>query len=368
MSVRAAVEAKFAYSEGVSAHFACKLAFSWHLSTIVRRREVANFTCGKGPIMRGFTISVAMLVALAASTPAALADVSGAFLFNYVPAQSGLTATANNAIGASGTLIGNYDATTNPTGTRTKPGFFGPFGATENLPVNVNNFGVGLSGNINTDTSGSFQLAIDTNAGTISMSGYQANFLSNGPASLPLNINLSTETFRTRSPSFLYPGLPISLPIGTATISTFSITQTGSGIGTLTQTGPNTYDFVVAPLVNLEVGLSVLGNEFALPGQAPLPFALQGSLVINGNNATITGVNPISFTQATQPNQALPEIPLALPTGGDPANVLLNLTLSDLNVGFTGTANTFATGTLIPAPGSLLAVAGAGLLAVRRRR
>lgn len=318
--------------------------------------------------MRGSVCGV-MAAGVMLACGAAQADDSALYQFNFVPAQSGLTATANNSLSASGTLIGNYDATNNPTGTRTKPGLFGPFGATENVAVNVNNLGVSLSGQVNTDTTGSFGLTVDTVNGTISMSGYSANFLGNGPASLPVNLNLSTETFRTRNPTFLYPGLPLSLPIGNATISTFSVTQVGASAGTLTPTGPNTFSFVVAPLVNLDLALSVLGNDFALPGQAPLPFALTGTLTLTGNTATVSGVTPIEISQTSQPNQVLPEFPLALPTTGDPANVLLNLTLSDLGIGFTGTANTFATGTLVPAPGAaLLAALGACGLGVRRRR
>jgi hypothetical protein len=318
--------------------------------------------------LRGMSSVMAAGVVLACGG-VARADDSALYQFNFVPSQSGLSATANNSLSASGTLIGNYDAVNNPTGTRTKPGFFGAFGATENVAVNVNNLGVSLSGSINTDTTGSFGLTVDTTNGTISMSGYSANFLGNGPASLPVNLNLSTETFRTRNPTFLYPGLPISLPIGNATISTFNVTQVGASIGTLTPTGANTFSFVVTPLVNLDLALSVLGNDFAVPGQAPLPFALTGTLTLSGNSATISGVTPIDIAQSTQPNQALPEFPLALPTTSDPANVLLNLTLSNLGIGFSGTANTFATGVLVPSPGAVsVAVMAAAAVGMRRRR
>ena len=104
------------------------------------------------------------------------------------------------------------------------------------------------------------------------------------------------------------------------------------------------------------------------PGQAPLPFALQGSLTLNGNSAVISGGTPIDFSQSAQPGQALPEFPLALPTTSDPANVLLNLTLADIGIGFQGTANTYATGTLVPTPGALCVLGLAGALAARRRR
>jgi hypothetical protein len=96
---------------------------------------------------------------------------------------------------------------------------------------------------------------------------------------------------------------------------------------------------------------------------------LTGTLTLSGNSATISGVTPIEIAQSTQPNQALPEFPLALPTTSDPANVLLNLTLSNLGIGFSGTANTFATGVLVPSPGAVsVAVMAAAAVGMRRRR
>lgn len=309
---------------------------------------------------------------LASSTVAAFsiaAHAQGLYDFTYDPAQSGLTATIDSGVDASGTLIGNYSETDNPTGTRTKPGLFGAFGATENVAVNVNNLGVGLSGNLNTDTTGGFRMGFDSGAGTISLSDLSANFLANGPASLPISVALSTETFRTRTPTFLYPGVPINLPIGSASITALSMQQVGPSVGTLTQTGPNTYDFAVASLVTVSLSASALGQTFDLPGATPLPFGFNGSVTFDANHAVVTALSPIDFSQTQNPAQALPQFALALPTldPNVPANVLLNLTLNQIGADIVGNLRTTANGTLVPAPGAA-AIGALGLLAARRRR
>jgi hypothetical protein len=300
---------------------------------------------------------------------AASAGPAGVWEFTISQPASGLAATVANTATTSGTLIGDWDATNNPTGTRTKPGLFGSFGDTENVSVNVNTLGASLSGNLNTRSSGGYRLTLDTNNNTLVMENFASNFLASGPASLPISVSLSTETFRTRNPTSLFPGVPITLPIGSANLSELSVVQVGASAGTLTPTGANTYDFTVATLVNLSASFDVLGNVLTLPGQAPLPFALTGSLTILGNTAVINSITPIDLEQSQRPNQALPQIPLALPSlGGTPANVLLDLTLSNIGVDVSGTLTSVANGVLVPAPAAMSLLGVAGLCVQRRRR
>mgnify|MGYP007037742785 CR=1 FL=1 len=320
--------------------------------------------------MRGARGVVVVCVAgVACGAGAAQAQVVGLYDFAYVPSQSGLNAAIDVGAQAGGTLIGDYDAVDNPAGTRTKPGLFGSFGATENVAVNVSNLGIGLGGNLNTDTTGGFRMAFDSNAGTVALSDLSANFLGNGAASLPITVSLSTETFRTRNPTFLYPGVPIDLPIGSASVTALSMTQVGPSIGTLTQTGPNAYDFAVATLVNVSLSAGALGQVIDLPGTAALPFGFAGSVVFSGETAVVTSLVPIDFSQSQDPGQVLPEFALPLPTldPNTPANVLLNLTLNQIGAEIAGDLRTTANGVLVPAPGS--AVLGlAALLMARRRR
>ncbi|MFO0839989.1 MAG: hypothetical protein U1D55_15890 [Phycisphaerae bacterium] len=302
----------------------------------------------------------------------ALVGVAAAdsYSFTLNSAASGLNGTISTTVSTTGTLIGDYDATNNPAGTRTKPGLFGSFGATENLPVNVS-LGGNVGGQQTTSSAGTFQLALDAAAGTVSISDYSVDLLHSGPFDLPLSVTLQTESFRTRSPDFLYlGGIPITLPLGNASITSLSAAQVaGASLpGTLTKIGPNRYSFTVTPIVLITASVDVLGNPLSVPG-APLPLPLSGEILLSGNTATLTSVQPIDLTNSAAPGVALPQFPLALPTLSTPANVLMNLTLDSISGGIQGTLNTQALGTLIPEPGMFtLAIATiAAMRSVRRR-
>ncbi|HEY3244369.1 MAG TPA: PEP-CTERM sorting domain-containing protein [Phycisphaerae bacterium] len=284
--------------------------------------------------------------------------------------NSGLNASVSLTAGTSGTLIGNFDAVNNPTGTRTKPGLFGPFGDLENVPVPVS-VGTSLSGNAQSSTAGGFHLDLDVTNGLLGMSGYSADFLNSGPLVLPASVTFEFDTFRTRSPTSLYiGGFPLTLPLGDATLDTLSAAQSDlPALGVLTQTGPNEFDFLIAPLVTLTGTLSLLGTQFDLP-PTPVPLPLQGHIVVAGTSALLTSMQPIQFANMTDPGLMLPEIPFDLPTilpPGEIAHLLLNLTLDDLAANIDGTLNLEANGVLVPEPGSfglLLIALAAGL---RRR-
>ena len=73
--------------------------------------------------------------------------------FNVVAPPSGISGSLALSARTQGTLVGNYNPDTNPNGTRTKPGLFGPFGPTENVPVEVR-IGAAIGGNINRQAGG----------------------------------------------------------------------------------------------------------------------------------------------------------------------------------------------------------------------
>lgn len=292
--------------------------------------------------------------------------------FTINQTRSGLNAALVAGGSTAGSLIGDWNADTNPTGTRTKPGLFGSFGATENLPVDVE-VGLAFEDNLNTRTSGGFGMVIDAAVGGLVLSDFDANFLANGNAEIPLNLSLLFDAFRTRNPSSTYPGgIPIDVPIGNATISTLRATQVGAAApGTLTPIGANRFEFTVAPLVSLTATIDFLGNPIDIPG-APLPLLLGGEIVITGETALLTSVRPIELGNTFNPDQPLPEIPFGLPTifpPGGTANVLMNLTLNEVFANLNGTMTLEANGRVVPAPGAAgLALLVATGIATRRRR
>jgi hypothetical protein len=288
--------------------------------------------------------------------------------FTITAPTSGLSGPLLFEASTTGTLIGNYHEVNNPTGTRTKPGLFGTFGPTENEPVPAN-LGLQVGGPIATRTAGGFSLDLNPGAGTLGMSGFAADFLDSGPASLPITLGLMYESFRTRNPTSTYiGGLPLSIPFGEAALTQMTGQQAGPAAGSLTQTGANTYDFSIAAVMLITAEFTTFGGSFQIPG-LPAPFGLSGSLTLDGAAATLTSLTPLSFSAGFQPNLALPQLPLELPTilpPGETAQLLMDLVLTDLDLSFDGLSTINAAGVLVPAPAtaSLLVVC----LFARRRR
>ncbi len=285
--------------------------------------------------------------------------------------SSGLAGTTSLSVDNSGTLIGNWEATSNPTGTRTKPGLFGAFGPTENVPVPVT-LGAQVGGNLASQTSGAFRLTLDTGLNTVQIENYASDFLASGPVMLPATVSMLFSSFRTRTPDSIYiGGIPINLPIGDVELTSMSATQIGPpGIGTLTPTGAHTFDFFVGTPVELSASVNVLGNPSVLP-PTPVLLALQGQIVITGNTATLTSVVPLVFQNSAMPGTALPQFPLDLPTilpPGGTAQLLMDLILDEIGASLDAVLTTNATGTVVPAPGALALLGVGGLLAARRRR
>lgn len=291
--------------------------------------------------------------------------------FALKPAQSGLNATVSVNFTSGGTLIGDYNADTNPNGTRTKPGIFGSFGATENLSVAIT-LGVGVNGHPMTRSSGGFRMTFDPALGVASISDYAVNLLADGPEALTASVSLQTESFRTRNPTSVYPGnVPITIPVGQLMLNSLTATQVGAASpGVLTPTGPNEYDFVVTPLVQLAGSIDVLGTMMDLPG-TPTLLPITGHLVVSGDTAEVTSMQPLDLSQAADPNIAIPQQTLALPTvlpPGQTANVLLDLTLDHVTATVSGMIDSRANGVLVPEPGTVvMGLVGALILALRRK-
>jgi hypothetical protein len=292
-------------------------------------------------------------------------------VYDFVINQStsGIDATVTNTLNTAGTLIGDYDATTNPTGTRTKPGLFGSFGSTENVAVPVTLVG-GLSGRSVSHTSGGFGLALDTATGGLSVTNFGANLLAGGRLRLPATVTLSYDTFRTRTPNSTYiGGFPVTLPFGEADVTALTMQQIGPGsVGTVTQTGVNTYDFTTTVLVQTTASFDLFGNTFDIPG-APSALLLQGQIVLNGEHATLSSLNTIDISNSQDINQVLPQFAFGLPTiipPGSTANVLFDLNVNSISSSISGDNSINANGVLVPAPAACVLLLGAAGL--RRRR
>ncbi len=316
---------------------------------------------------------VSLLVFAALGVQGLALNAASAALYGFIEgAGSGISITSVDVKApASGTLIGDYVTATNPTGTRTKPGIFGSFAATENVacPVSI---GVGVSGATSLTTGGTFRLDVDVAGGVATLSNYITTRLTGGTGLKATGTFVTTTGFRTRTPDSTYVPTGsggINIPLGDASITALTLTQGGPSVGTLTPTGANTYHVVVATVVDVMATVLALNGTYDVTG-TPTPLVLDGTLtVLAGGLASFTATSDLAANQSNTTPQILPEfaygLPTILPPGGT-ANVLMDLTVNGVTAAVNGSVNTVASGAALPEPG--LCVATAITLAFPRRR
>ena len=300
---------------------------------------------------------------------AAAAARGAQFSFELQTSGTSLVGSLSVAAVTSGSLTGDYDVSTNPTGTRTKPGLFGAFGETENVAVAVD-VNPALSAPVRTVPTGSFLLEINEAAGTVVLQGLQIDLLAGSPLAAPLEAALAFESFRTRAPSSLFiGGFPVTLPLGEAAVTSLAAAQIGSAAGSLLEVGPGLYDINLSTLLLLNGGIEGGLGAFPLP-PVPVPYTLSGRLRLEGGAAMLTASSTFEFADTMEVGGELPPLPFALPTvlpPGETGNVLFALTLESLDANLSTTLALTAPGRVIPEPGLPLILCGLSL-AIRRRR
>lgn len=309
----------------------------------------------------------ALACSLLLAHPLAFAALDYSFLIDTP--TSGLDATLTFSAQNTGTLIGNYDPLANPTGTRTKPGLFGTFGSTENLPVNTS-LDPTVKGNVLSSPTGSFQLSFDFLTNTIILRDLNMDLLSSSPIALPVTARLTFDSFRTRNPTSTYFGASINAPLGDATVSQIQAAQAEpTALGTLTPLGQNRYAFAAAPLVTLTAQVSFMDTDYLLP-TSPLPIPLAGEVTFTESGPLLSTTADLDLSRTTDLDEPLDPFEYPLPTlfpMGDEANVIFNLTLKQTTITLAGTQTFSAAGTPLPAPATLPLLAATLTLLIRRR-
>lgn len=281
-------------------------------------------------------IPIALIGAMYACVPGAIAqDLE----FSIDSKTSNASISATTSVDASGFLIGDYDAVTNPDGTQTRPGLFGGSG---NQPIDTLTV-LESSTTLDTMPEGSMSIVLDTLGGTGEISGFMIDLLNGDDGSTNLSVTVGFDTFRTFNPSFLYlGGIPITLPLGeVGNISGATLTQSGDAfIALMPADLPEAFEItgVIPATLNMTV-------TFGLPGGEPTEFPIEdlpvlvpisGQLEVFGNgNASLTlsaTPDPIMNTIPIE-GVDLPEIPFELPTlSQETAGVLF--TLSPQSIAF----------------------------------
>lgn len=267
------------------------------------------------------------ILSIATALFATSTALAGSFAFQFLPTstvQQSLTITYPLA----GTFIGSYDSATNPTGTRTIPGYFGGSG---NNPI-AYSASARVGNTLDSHPAGSFELAF-SDLGVATVTGFTGDLLNGTPGSLDFDVTIAYAAFHTVAPTSIYPSVgAITIPIATGALEVATAVQAAPAIGTCIETAVNTYNVVVPIPVTVVVSGSAGGQTFGLDPTFAV-IALTGTLTVDGTNATF-----IATAAQSAPIGPLPQLPdivdqaVALPTvlpAGNTANLLFSGTFAE---------------------------------------
>ena len=292
---------------------------------------------------------VIALVAAGMSAAVAASAAAQTYVFTIDTRDSFVDTSLAVSTPLAGTLIGNFDATNNPTGTKTIPGLFGGSG---NNPIA---YSATLSGGAaaTTPPNGGFTMAIDVNALTATISGLSLDLLGGDAIGFDVAVTINYSTFHTQSPSAIFPGgFDVTLPLGQiATVDVLTATQTGDGAGVLVPTSPGIYTLTAAVAVDIVANATVNGQPIGdgTPFAAIVPIVGTLDLTQIAPTVTLQLMNSIMQTtpidaQAFE-NQPF-DIPTVLPPGGT-AHLLLSGTVTELTFDATSDIDVTAVGELV---------------------
>jgi hypothetical protein len=254
----------------------------------------------------------------------------------------------------SGTLIGNYNATTNPTGTLTRPGLFGGSG---NQPIPYTASFV-LDGDVNSVPTGTWVASIDLETLQVTIRSLSMNLIGGTPATLPATVNINYQTFRTFVPnSTFFGGFNVPVPVGNANITELRAVQTADVTGALVPQKGNRYTLAVAVPVDVILSADALGSPVAQSAVSPGVLPLSGTVTVGATGVSLA-LSVSNQSSQTQPitDGVFTDQPLALPTvlpAGNTANLLMSGTVTQVTLNTNLNATLAATGTRQAVPGDI---------------
>lgn len=229
-------------------------------------------------------------------------------------------------VAVSGALRGVYDATTNPTGTKTLLGLFGGT-PTDNTPVPTS---IDLELVSLLDRAPSGDLNITLQGPVVTIDGLSMDLLGGQTGTSDVTLGLLFDTFRTYDPTSLYiGGFPVNIPLGTSDLVLAQIDQTAPGVGVLgtNPAGQQTIDVVIPVSLMLETSNAGVVTPI---GPIPLLLPLSGIVTQSAGNLQLQAVLSLPISQVINDpfaGMVFADIPLDLPTiipSGSIANLLLD--------------------------------------------
>lgn len=244
-------------------------------------------------------------------------------------------------LSSGGTLIGDYDAATNPGGTQTRPGLFGGSGNNA-IPVGADFV---LDAVLDAEPAGGVAFEADFDALTLRFDAVSLDLLNGSAAATDVGVTLTFNTFNTINPSFIYPGgIPFDVPLGEiGSVTRAELALSGASETVLIETEtPETFEFTV--MLPAEVSLTVTSGLLGGGGEPvgteiealPLILVVSGTLTRAGDGSVVMTLQADAVAESTKvplETGPLPTAPVELPTlGTATAGVLLSLTPESLVV------------------------------------
>ena len=259
--------------------------------------------------------------------------------------------TTNLVLPLAGTWIGNYNATTNPTGTQTRPGLFGGSGNVA-IPYTMSiRPTVAING---AHPAGTFTLGFDPVTRAVAVYGLQSNLLNGQQGTVAVNVRLTYSTFRSFSPNSIFPGVNnVDVPLESGSLTAATASQTAPAYGLATANTDGSFAFTVAVPVTIAVAGTAAGQPFESSSAGLL--ALNGTISVSGTQATVAAQATVNETGPVPPPPPLVDQPFGLPTipPGSTANLLLSGTFSEGTVTTAATITLAAVGPRVPRPTDL---------------
>jgi hypothetical protein len=293
----------------------------------------------------------ARLAALAASLAIATPALADTYAFTVSPTS---TATWNFSVAAdfvtSGDprsfILGNYDALTNPTGTRTLPGLFGSDNGLNN-PISITDGGLSASGSSGGNPlhpAGGMSVAFNPAQNLATISGLSLDLLNGAQIAAGATTSITYNSFRTRNPSCtIIGGFPIEVPLGDGAVTGLTAVQDSPATGTLTPTGnPGEYTLTVPMMVTVTITATLNGAAFPIDPQS-LPIVVSGTVTLSGDSATMTSTIDISDQQSQPGPIAIDPLAFDEPLCG--GRLLITIVLASVDTTLSSTISLASTGT-----------------------
>ena len=288
----------------------------------------------------------AALLGLVLAAPCAWGQAYDFTITPAGPTPSSMNATFEGSATFTGTFTGNYNQTTNPTGTRVLN--FDIFGNRPPAPMNLTKT---LSGNGGADGN-----AVGRPVGTYSLEVHDASVTIRGLSTdlvgsatqtpTPVGTTITYQSFLTAAPNNSYPFLvAIPVDIGEASVTRVEIAQMEDATGSITSGTNGTFTFSIQVPVEVTAAVSFQGNDVTQVSEQTI--TVTGSVTPLPTSATAT--LSLNLTQSSTDNtpQPQPTVPFPLPPlsgTGDPANLLLTLTITSQTTSINGSASLPANG------------------------